>query len=351
MFKRILVPLDGSERAERALPVAARIAQATGGSLILLRVTGIPAEYRPYLYGSYVAQTPVFIQEALDAEKTRATAYLTIAAQSEVLTGIPTETRVEQGSVATTIIEVAQEQKIGLIVMCSHGDTGLKRWVLGSVAQKIARHSPVPVLVLHQEGIIPFSAYPDPLRPLRTFTGFVALDGSELAEAALLPAAQIVSAIASPARGMLLLTQIVKLPAMHKAPAQERVLQEAKVYMGKTVERLHRELGAEHNLAITWSVTVGENIAESLIEAAECGENSEGGRRFGCCSMIAMATHGRGGMQRWALGSVTERILGATRLPLLIVRPEVQQAHESQIHQESLQETPVQEKILQETSS
>ena len=164
MFQRILVPLDGSERAERALPVAARIAQTTGGSLLLLRVVGIPPEYRTYLYGAYVAQTPVFVQEIVDAERARAEEYLAVAAQSEFLMGIPTETRVEQGAVAATVLDTAQEQKTDLIIMCSHGDTGLKRWMLGSVAQKVARHSPVPVLVLHQEGIIPFSAYPDPDR-------------------------------------------------------------------------------------------------------------------------------------------------------------------------------------------
>lgn len=58
MFQRIVVPLDGSARAERAIPVAARLAHAWGGSIVLLRIADIPVEYEPALYASYVSQTP-----------------------------------------------------------------------------------------------------------------------------------------------------------------------------------------------------------------------------------------------------------------------------------------------------
>ncbi len=72
MFERIVVPLDGSVRAERAIPVAARIARAAGGAVVLLRVTGIPMQYGPYLYQSYLLQSPLFAQEILDAEQVKA---------------------------------------------------------------------------------------------------------------------------------------------------------------------------------------------------------------------------------------------------------------------------------------
>ncbi|HEV2579523.1 MAG TPA: universal stress protein, partial [Ktedonobacteraceae bacterium] len=89
MFKRILVPLDGSTRAERALTIAARLARASGGSITLLQAVGIPADYRMYAYGAYPAQAPVFAQEALTTEKAQAEAYLATILQWEVLAGIP----------------------------------------------------------------------------------------------------------------------------------------------------------------------------------------------------------------------------------------------------------------------
>jgi nucleotide-binding universal stress UspA family protein len=75
------------------------------------------------------------------------------------------------------------------------------------------------------------------------------------------------------------------------------------------------------DLTLTWSVAIGKDVAETLISAAETGEDIEGSNVFGGCDLMVLATHGRGGLERWVLGSVTEHILGATRLPILIVRP------------------------------
>src|SRR5205085_2917156 len=125
-----------------------------------------------------------------------------------------------------------------IIVMSSHGDTGFKRWVLGSVAQKVSRHSPVPVLVLHEDGSTPESIFPDPLRPLRSIMALVALDGSTFAEAAIEPAANLVAALAAPAEGILLFTSIVSLPAAEQAPdANEKTLDDTKAYLDEVVQR------------------------------------------------------------------------------------------------------------------
>ena len=67
-------------------------------------------------------------------------------------------------------------------------------------------------------------------------------------------------------------------------------------------------------------------MADTLIRAAEIGEDAEGTQVFGGCDLIVLATHGRGGLERLMLGSVTEHILGATRLPMLIIRPQEQHA-------------------------
>jgi nucleotide-binding universal stress UspA family protein len=327
MFQRILVPLDGSPRAEQAIPVAARLAHASGGTVVLLQVVGIPLEYEPALYASYVAQTPFYAQELLNAELTKARYYLVDRAQSEHLTGIITETEVRSGAAAPAILEFARAQQVDLIVMCSHGRTGFTRWALGSVAQKVARHSTTPVLILREGGVgarlIATASAAHPVRAL------VALDGSPLAEAALVPAAQLVASLAAPAQGALHLAQVVTLPTLHSeqdyiqhdGEAREHALQEATSYLSAIMDNFRDRFATAPDLKVTWSVTVNEDVADTLIRIAELGEET-GTYEVQGCDLIAMATHGRGGIQRWMLGSITERVLDGTKLPLLIVRPQ-----------------------------
>src|SRR5215467_10494531 len=143
MFERqrdtkILVPLDGSKRAEQAIPVAARIARYCSGSVVLLQAVSIPSKYGLYLYKSLVSQSPIFFQQVLDLETARSQQYLAEVARSGDLGDIQTETITSNGEAAPFILDVAREQHIDLIVMASHGHTGFRRWVLLSVAQKVA---------------------------------------------------------------------------------------------------------------------------------------------------------------------------------------------------------------------
>jgi nucleotide-binding universal stress UspA family protein len=332
MFKRIVVPLDGSMRAERAIPVAARIVRASGGAMILLRVVSTPLEI-----GSQVVPLSGYTASSLEADIEAAKSYLTTLAGSEALDGVGVKMMALAGTAAQAIHDVVIAEQADLIVMCSHGNTGVKRWVLGSVTQKVARQSTVPVLVLRQDGSMPTSSYPDHLRPLRSLMALVALDGSALAEAALLPAASLVMALAAPARGALQLTRVVKLPitgseqgehGQHRSPAsadthlKEQALLEAKTYLGSLIDQQRQGPLGDADLTLTWSVAIGRDVADTLIRSAEAGEDVEGTKAYGGCDLVVLATHGRGGLERWMLGSVTERILGATRLPILIVRPQ-----------------------------
>jgi len=322
MFKRILVPLDGSTRAERALPIAARIARAADGSVILVQVATLPATYSTYLASS--AYT-----EAIETELKNAEDYLNALANSELLAGIETETKALFGAVAQTILSVACSYSADLIVMSSQGKTGLKRWVLGSVAQKIARHSPLPVFVLHEGGPLPARPQPDAHHPLQAL---VTLDGSALAKAALEPAAKLVAALSSPAKGALHLLRVVKPPVLdvkgmegdqeYIERLKENALHKAKTYLNSVADNLREGPLADLKLSITWSVAIDDDVAHAIIHMAENGEDAEGAGVFGRCDLIAMATHGRGGFQHWVLGSVTERVLGATKLPILVIRPE-----------------------------
>lgn len=322
MLNRILVPLDGSPLAESALAVAARVAHASDGTIVLLRVIGVPSTYTPYIYGSDMAQNPSLAQELIDIEQVNAEKYLAEIAALDVLKDIKVEPIVNPGTAGNAILDTAKEENVDLIVMSSHGETGFKRLALGSVAQHVSRHSPVPVLVLREDGLAPTSAFPDPRRPLRSITALVALDGSELAETSLEPAAYLVAALAAPARGVLLLSTVANKQANRdKHGTEEQMRDVAKKYLIGIAEQLKGGEIAKLNLVIEWSIEMGKDVADALIQAAESGKMIESSHEFTGCDLIAIATHGRGGLQRLMAGSVTEHVLGATTLPMLIVRP------------------------------
>ena len=322
MLKRILVPLDGSPLAEKALTVAARIARTSKGTIVLLRVIGVSTTYTPYVYGSDMAQSPELAQDLMDMEQENAEKYLAEIARLDILAEIQVESTVIPGSAGIAIIDTAKEEKVDLIVMSSHGETGFRRLALGSVGQYVSRHSPVPVLILQGDESTPLSAFPDPKHPLRSITALVALDGSELAEASLEPAAYLVAALATPAQGTLLLSTVANKQADRiKHGTEEYMRDEAKKYLIGIGERLQGSEIGKLNLVIEWSIEESKDVANALIEAAESGKVIESSYEFTGCDLIAIATHGRGGLKRLMAGSVTESVLGSTKLPMLIVRP------------------------------
>lgn len=317
MFQRILVPLDGSKRAEQAIPIAAKIARSSGGSIILLRaVTALTN------FAGYSMESSIMAQDVIAADTEKAKAYLARIASSSDLINISTTLEAPLGDAAATILSTATVEKADIIVMCSHGDTGLKRWVLGSVAQKVARHSTIPVLILHEHAGIPNALHPQGERPVQIM---VSLDGSPLAESALLPAAYLSAALSAPANGALHLVQILRFHEIEVysenkniAEVREQVIADTKKYLLSIEQRLFEGETADLHFTISSSIILDCDVANTLIMVAEEGEEDEG---FNGCDIIAMATHGRGGPQRWVMGSVTERILGATRLPMFIIRP------------------------------
>src|SRR5579863_9506544 len=144
MFQHIVVPLDGSTRAEQALPVAARIAHANRGSLFLVQVVNQPIDYS----GGWA---PIMTGEMIEAAMEGATDYLKAVAASQLLAGIETRIEASLGMPAQYLISVTEDLDCDRVVLCSHGRTGLTRWALGSVAHTLVHQSMVPVLVLRQE--------------------------------------------------------------------------------------------------------------------------------------------------------------------------------------------------------
>ncbi len=317
VFTRILVPLDGSAPAQRALSVAARLARSLDGSLILMRVS------HPPLQPASSLAPPLEVEENLLSEELERTrAYLAQVTHQPELTGIKYEILTPVGYPAEMILDAIHTHQADSIILGSHGRTGLLRWALGSVAQRVIHHATVPVLLLHQQG--PTLAV-DAQGRLRAL---VPLDGSGLAEVILGPAATLVSALAPQGQGVLHLVQVVRVSPAEpgaitstspEASARDAALREAQDYLSRVAENLRQ--GPLAHLQVTWSAIADKDVAGALVDLALSGQTSQGAGSTGSFDLIAMATHGRAGLQRLILGGVTERVLSASKLPLLVMRP------------------------------
>lgn len=327
MYTRIVVPLDGSPRAERSVPVAAMLARSTHGSIILVHVLRTIGEFGPIIPTASNAAI-------LDEERHEANAYLTRIAGLPVMSGIPTETGVFTGQASMAILDAVVAHKADAIVITSHGRTGMSRWALGSVAEHVVRHARVPVLMLREQGDSPAERLPD--REYRPQV-LVPLDGSSLSETALEPAAELAKALTAPAPGSLHLMLVVSPFETAEARLEDEVaIETTKSYLTAVAAKVR----AQHNdVSVTWSIAIDTDAASGIIRVAEVSESSERTSGFGKYDVLAMATHGRTGLSRWMLGSTTERVLHATQVPMLVVRPGPVQAQERVTEEAATQES------------
>lgn len=335
MFTTILVPLDGSRRAEAALPFAAHIAHQTGATLVLVRVVSVLSEYWPTISTAY----PSLTEAAVEADLAEASTYLEETASSGELAGLCIKVVVHHGPVVPTILSVAAFYACDLIVLCSHGSAGMIHWMMGSAAEKIARHASVPVLVVREGCVSPGSAPIDPNRPVRLL---VPLDGSASSQAALEPGAALLKAFALPAQpaAMHLVRVCQPLSTVgHQVDSEwqdAEALGRAKEALRSTVEQIQAGALAPdvsaRRVPVTWSVVRDMDIASALVGVAERGGEGQDADEAQRSQLIAMSTHGRSGFQRWMLGSITERVLHATTLPILIVRPPERAAGRGRIY-------------------
>lgn len=324
MLKTILVPLDGSERAQYVLPLAAQLIHNTGGRLVLLRVVNIATDYWPAITAPY----PSMLQSAVDGELEVATTYLEKVAASAEHAEQDVIITARHGVPTPVILATAAEYDADLILMCSHGRTGVAHVIMGSIAEKVARHSTIPVLIVREKEGLPEPSPTEIAQPLRVL---VPLDGSAHAQAVLEPVAALLSALASPGqKAAIHLIRIVEgqeQAADQKGEVQRapRGLSKAKRHLSRMTELIRDGAIApaisEQKVAVTWSVALDSDVAKAIVHVAENGEDAEGAGVFGGCELIAMSTHGRSGLHRLAMGSVTERVLHATKRPLLIIRP------------------------------
>ncbi len=146
MYKKILAPLDGSELAERALEHVRTVTKGRRApKVILLQVIPFPAHPAHTLSDELIRS---------ESEKAEANArdYLAKVADSLRADGIAVDTAIVRGGPAEEILDYAKENKVDLIVMSTHGRSGVSRWVFGSVAERVLRHSATPVLIVPSFG-------------------------------------------------------------------------------------------------------------------------------------------------------------------------------------------------------
>jgi nucleotide-binding universal stress UspA family protein len=317
MFTSILVPLDGSLLSESALPAAGRIARASGGRLILATVISVP------ILSSYGEYDPLS-SEQVDIEWRGAETYLERVKLLPVLADVDTSSTVDMGYPEMALLDAVSSNQCDLLVLTSHGRTGLARWALGSVAKQLVRHADVPVLVFRAHGPNLECAHPGMEHLFRVL---VCLDGSAFAEAALAPAAQLARAFGGGTQSPSASTRQADLHLVLVIPPFEEVqsnsppalgLAGAKEYLAGVADRMKQEYPT---LTLSWTVGVGADTAKTIVQVAESGEDVEGAGVFGGSDVVALSTHGRTGIARWTMGSVTERVLDSSKLPALVVRP------------------------------
>ena len=301
MSTRILVPLDGSSLAEQALPCAVTLARGLPAELVLLCAIWIPPDILQMLDESTVELNAIVAQLEADAN-----GYLLTLARQLRKAGLSARSVVRRGPAAETILDYASQVNVDQIVMATHGYSGIKHWTHGSVAERVLQAARVPLLLVRAGEQDLASDWQQPARCRRIL---VPLDGSPMAEQ-ILP---IVVSVAQAMSGQLILLQV---PIAHVTgwmtgewflPIQG-VLQtadaDAEAYLSTTASRLEKQ-----GIEVTTATAIG-SVANCIVEYAAVNN----------IDLIAMCTHGRTGLARWALGSVADRVLRAGGKPILLVR-------------------------------
>ncbi|HET7470262.1 MAG TPA: universal stress protein [Gemmatimonadales bacterium] len=306
-FLSILVPLDGSDLAAQALPLAARIARHSGARLRLALVHEHPAVPADAVAAGTLTAVELSTQKA---ERL----YLRGVQARLREDGIPTGSAVTlTGTVGPALVTYAHDLGIDLVVMATHGRGGISRMWLGSTTDYLVRHLDVPVLVVHPAAARRTEAPPGAGQIL------VPLDGSALAEEALAPAVELARVWDAEVRLLRVVGPIVTadtgypVSAIYDEDLTAKARASAQAYLDRVILCLHGQ-----GVRATGAAVIGGGAAETILELAHGGP----------VRMLAIATHGRGGLGRLMLGSVADKLVRGAEVPVL-VRPAVKHAPEA----------------------
>ena len=294
MYSKIMVPLDGSRFSEGVLPYVRRLARAVKAPVELLYVNdpGRLAPFSPPLQGGEYLQAVA----------------ASFAGAAEV------KCTVELGDPASVIVDLAAAQSGTLVAMTTHGYSGTRRWLLGSVADKVLHASTNHLLLVR-----PADGDAGGEASLRTM--LVPLDGSALAEKVMPIATELASRLTLEIVLVRVLTRVyfgppdTILPLFSQNVLNQKELRaqahaEVDEYLASKVEELRAQELAHVSSLLLESSAGG--AASEIIDLA----------RKTPANLVAMSTHGRSGVGRWVLGSVTERVVRYSNDPVLVLRPQ-----------------------------
>ncbi len=320
MFTRVVVPLDGSKFAEAALPVAAAVVRGSGAALELFSahepvpppaVSGAEAASMTVpTHTDALGAIPVTTTGMLKGLRDERTTYLhDVARRLRDDASLDPEVTLLDGRADQAIMERVQEKSADLVVMATHGRGPMERAWLGSVADRVARESPVPVLLVRPAN----AEAPDLSVAADIHRVVVALDGSTLSEAVLEPATLLARALSVP----ILVIRAVNVRAdlgstylPHAAQAYHEQIEGRREEAAEYVRAISADLSSR-GVEVAGAEAVDGSAPRTILDTAD-----PDGR-----DVIAMATHGRGGFRRLVLGSVSDKVVRAAVGPVLLVRP------------------------------
>lgn len=299
-YKRVLVPLDGSPLAEIVFVYAKELALRLGMDVVLLHVCSPAERESTPNYRTYIDRAVDIIKhQSEEVQKKSGAKAKPVEVHGDLAVGYPAE----------EILRYADEHNIDLILMATHGRSGVKRWTMGSVADKVLRASKLPVWLVRE-------SIPDEITydkwPTRRI--LVLLDGSELSES-VLPHVEAVAKQHGTALVdvvLLMVCEPMLLPSYYPSTLplnwEDHIARSKRAdeeYLGKIGKLL-----SDAGLKVQSEVLVGKP-ADAIVDYVSKNP----------VNLIVMSTHGRSGLSRWVYGSVAEKVLLGVNSPILLIRP------------------------------
>lgn len=308
MIRSILVPLDGSTFGEQALPIAMAMAKRMEATLNLIHVHSL-------LDATY-AELQVF-DNTLDQELRKKERDYLHEVQKKVQDrlSVPVTIRNVDGDIATVIAEQADSLRVSWVVLTTHARGPLGRFWLGSVTDELIRTLPIPVVAVHPGEKEPNLAEDRPIKHI-----LIPLDGTAWAENIIASATAFGKPMGADYTLLRVITPVYPVPL----PAEPAIFGSVATDVAERVEKLHGELRKEANdylekvagrmraegMKVQTRVAIEDQPGVAILDAARAP-----------IDMIAIETHGRGGLTRLLLGSVADKVIRGSTLPVLVAKP------------------------------
>lgn len=311
MYSKVIVPLDGSELSERSLPHARLIAGALSLPIELVEAFDVLPS------AMHTASAMFATERMLEEARTQSGHYLEQVRTELVGMGYAATATTLPGAPASAIVDWVGGDPEALVVMSTHGRGGIARWALGSVADKVLHSIPNPMLLIRSDSGKAAAA----IEPKAVMAP---LDGSTLSELSLEHAAIMAAALKS----QIMLLRINPDAELYRqylrpaargatetadsdwAPVEELVeadANDARMSLERAARRLANEFGFGGDVA--YRTLESRNVAEAIVDTAATEQ-----------AMVVITTHGRSGINRLVLGSVTDRVVRHSDVPVLVVR-------------------------------